>query len=329
MATLRIRKKHSNFVLLDNGFLKNKSLSMKAKGLLAYLLSLPDDWKIYVSELVNNFSDGKHSVYSAINELKQEGYISQSFERSRSGTFAKSSYLVHEIPITQDEAENALSGQSPPYPGFPYTDNPDTENQTLLNIDNTKDLNNKRSTTAEQTATAISNEQTEAVAAVLSNKDLLIDTRLTASQKAYVASIVDRRLKQSKTIPGSRDECIRWINDTLQDHTAFSKAGHLFHKKLNTLLKALDQGQWHPNLETQCKSERGGPVIQTAQAIARMEITKQIHSLKSQYNSLIAAQTSPMAKDLTYRNSLTEGLKKIGQELQDLLNQEKELKDAG
>jgi ABC-type lipopolysaccharide export system ATPase subunit len=67
---IRIQKKRNNFVMLDKGFLDDPRLSFKAKGILAYLLSKPDNWKVIVKDLINHSQDGKKAVYSGLRELK-------------------------------------------------------------------------------------------------------------------------------------------------------------------------------------------------------------------------------------------------------------------
>jgi hypothetical protein len=59
--------KNKNFVVLDKGFLANENLSAKAKGILAYLLSLPDNWNLSISELTKHFKDGEKSIRSGVN----------------------------------------------------------------------------------------------------------------------------------------------------------------------------------------------------------------------------------------------------------------------
>lgn len=65
----------SNFAQVPKHCLKDKNVSLKAKGLYAYLFSLPEDWKVYKSEIVTNVSDGKDSLNSAFKELEKFGYL--------------------------------------------------------------------------------------------------------------------------------------------------------------------------------------------------------------------------------------------------------------
>lgn len=71
---IRIEKKE-NFVVLDKGFLNNKKLSWKAKGILAYMLSKPNDWVFYIDELIKHATDGERSFRAGLKELTEHGHV--------------------------------------------------------------------------------------------------------------------------------------------------------------------------------------------------------------------------------------------------------------
>ena len=75
MAVFKV-KKVKNYTSMSNEHLQNKELSLKAKGLLSYMLSLPDDWNYSLEGLVSNCKESKTSIRSTLNELKQHGYLS-------------------------------------------------------------------------------------------------------------------------------------------------------------------------------------------------------------------------------------------------------------
>ena len=83
---IRVRKSPNRFVVMDKTFLEDSRLSYKAKGILAYLLSKPDDWKVIVGNLVNYSADGKASVYAGLKELKEYGYYEKVPIRNEQGT---------------------------------------------------------------------------------------------------------------------------------------------------------------------------------------------------------------------------------------------------
>lgn len=113
---IRKQKNKSSYVVLDKGFLNNRSLSWKAKGLLAYLLSKPDDWQIYMEALKDESKDGKDGTRTALNELIGLGYITRDQKRQR-GLFTGMEYIVHETPNLQPEVVE-------PHTGKPHTENP-------------------------------------------------------------------------------------------------------------------------------------------------------------------------------------------------------------
>jgi len=101
MNTGRIYKSKLNkgFTVIPNEFLQTPYFSAKAKGLLCYILSLPDDWKLYKSELTSHFSDGKDSLMSGFKELENAGYI-KAIEVRNEKVISKDTimkYLQHHI----------------------------------------------------------------------------------------------------------------------------------------------------------------------------------------------------------------------------------------
>lgn len=133
MAIYRVSKDKNNpFVVINKKFILDPQLSAKAKGILAYLLSRPDDWQVYEKEIINNFKDGRDSIRSGIKELVETGYIERKMRRSETGTFIGYEYDVYETPIHIGKSE-----VDKPTSENPTSDNPILENPTLLN----KELN--------------------------------------------------------------------------------------------------------------------------------------------------------------------------------------------
>lgn len=133
MAIIR-QKRKKRFSIIDNWVIEDGRLSWGARGLLEYMLSKPDDWKFYMSELISHSDkDGRDKTYGYINELKKYGYVTRKQKRNSSGKFGNQDLIVTDSPLT----------------GFPDTvkpdtDKPDTVNPQLLNTEykpNT-DLNN-------------------------------------------------------------------------------------------------------------------------------------------------------------------------------------------
>lgn len=127
---IRVRRCPNNFVTMDKTFLEDTRLSFKAKGILAYLLSKPDNWKVIVGNLVNYAADGKASVYAGLKELKECGYYQKVPVRDEKGRrilrWESTIYEIPELPEMLKTEEN--SGVSL------LTDFQEIENQDLENL---------------------------------------------------------------------------------------------------------------------------------------------------------------------------------------------------
>lgn len=158
---IRTNKRENPYVMIDKFGLNDERLSWKAKGLWAYLLSKPDDWQIYESELIKRAKDGRDSVRTALRELEKYGYISRRQTRNEDGSFGSMEYIVYERPITEnldDESGDGKSvyGKTDPSTENPSTGFPSTENPPLLNNDLTNnDLTNTYVCTGTAEADAI------------------------------------------------------------------------------------------------------------------------------------------------------------------------------
>lgn len=93
-----VKNAENPFVMIDRRIFENDGLSLKAKGLLGYLLSRPDNWTICMADLVKRTKDGKASVRSAIEELENCGYVTK--VQLRDGNlFNGYEYTVQELPL--------------------------------------------------------------------------------------------------------------------------------------------------------------------------------------------------------------------------------------
>lgn len=143
---------------MANHHLRNQSLSLKAKGLLSLMLSLPEDWDYTTRGLACICKDGVDSIGSAIRELEAAGYVKRRRLRSANGQLADLEYTILEKPEISDQTDSV------PQPEKPDTGNPDVvnpdmekpgtvsprpENPPQLNIQesNTHKSNNNLSTT--------------------------------------------------------------------------------------------------------------------------------------------------------------------------------------
>ena len=122
-------KKERDYTVINNTVLKDERLSWKAKGVLCYLLSLPEDWVIYQSELLKHSTDGRESLRNAINELEEYGYLIIDKKRDEKGHFT-AIYKIIENPNEKTESGKTESEN-------PTRENrhgkTESENPTLLN----------------------------------------------------------------------------------------------------------------------------------------------------------------------------------------------------
>lgn len=131
MAVLR-KEKRTSYTVIDNEIFKDNTLSMKAKGLLCQMLSLPDGWNYSIAGLTSLVSDGESAVRSALKELKEAGYFRREQVR-KDGKIAKIEYVISEYK----NCENLVVD-------FPQQENLKQENRAQL-ITNTNKVTNSSS----------------------------------------------------------------------------------------------------------------------------------------------------------------------------------------
>lgn len=138
--------KSKDYTVLSNHHLRDKNLSLKAKGLLTVMLSLPDDWDYSINGLVAICLEGKGSITSTIKELEENNYLIRTLEKDNLGKFIGYNYDVYEKPFTDK-----------PYTNNPLTENPLTDNQPQLNTKQsiTKKQSTKQSNTNKETFVSI------------------------------------------------------------------------------------------------------------------------------------------------------------------------------
>ena len=154
---IRCSEHLQNFTLMDNTCLKTPTLSMQAMGLFAYLMTLPNDWVIYKSELVNHFSNGRDAVYKAFNELIDNGFITFKEVKNEKNQFQSYEYYIHEQPVSEKkrsirksrnkDAEEVANGKpetGKPVTGIPYTGNPSLLSTNKPSTDNTNKISSDK-----------------------------------------------------------------------------------------------------------------------------------------------------------------------------------------
>ena len=136
MSVVRVHK-NANFTVMSNYHFKEKKMSLKAKGLLSLMLSLPDDWNYSISGLVTLSKDGKDSVMSALAELEEFGYLVRNRTTNSKGQFSGIEYNIYEEPQRDNPIEEKQKTDKQ------NEDKANAEEPPQLNTKLTKNLNNK------------------------------------------------------------------------------------------------------------------------------------------------------------------------------------------
>ena len=125
MAVFRVEK-NSGYTVMSNHHLRNRALSLKAKGLLSQMLSLPEDWDYTLQGLARINRESIDAIRQAIRELEQAGYIWRSRERDEKGRLRGADYVIFELP-------QPVPASVSPTLENPTLENPTQENPTLEN----------------------------------------------------------------------------------------------------------------------------------------------------------------------------------------------------
>ena len=133
MPVFRVER-NKGYTVMSNYHLRDKSLSLKAKGLLSQILSLPEDWDYTLSGLCYINRESKDAIRTAVNELERAGYIERHQTTDEGGKFSSNEYIIHEQPVSLPPSLDKPSSENP------TTGKPTSENPTQLNKDReTKD----------------------------------------------------------------------------------------------------------------------------------------------------------------------------------------------
>lgn len=146
MPVFRVEK-NQNYTTMCNHHLRDQELSLKGKGLLSMLLSLPDTWNYSVRGLAAIIPDGVDGVVTALKELERLGYLERHQLRQANGRMGKVEYVIYELPhkVSAKKPREELLCTENPDTVIPDTDRPDPGNPTQLNTNglSTKESNKR------------------------------------------------------------------------------------------------------------------------------------------------------------------------------------------
>ena len=138
MAVFRIERTR-DYTVMSNHHLRNHELSLKAKGLLSMMLSLPDDWNYTTRGLAKICKEGVDAIGNALRELETAGYIVRHQLRDRQGRISDTEYVIYEQPQPRQAEtpgpDTDVPDTASPDTENPYLDKPDTEKPAELNIE--------------------------------------------------------------------------------------------------------------------------------------------------------------------------------------------------
>lgn len=125
----RVERVERDFTVLSNRIVRDKNISLKAKGLFLVVMSLNEsNWDFSINGLTKIVKEGKNAIYGIIDELKEHGYCHYEQRRDENGKMLDAEYTFFEEPCYVSENN--------PLPNYRDTDNRDAENRTQLNTEN-------------------------------------------------------------------------------------------------------------------------------------------------------------------------------------------------
>ena len=218
MAVVRVNKT-SDFTVMSNTHFKEREMSLKAKGLLSLMLSLPDEWDYSVRGLVTLSKDGKGSVTKALIELEELGYVKRTRAHDEKGRFSGYDYDIFETPYAEKPLTENPSTENP-MTGKPLTENPPQLNTNILTP---KELKNNVLSTDEEKATPDYDNENDILKPIKGNlmlsenqiSDLLDKMGLEAFDE-YLLRLSEYVKKTGFIIKSHYETMLKWYNEDRQ-----------------------------------------------------------------------------------------------------------------
>lgn len=144
MPVIRIDKTR-DYTVMSNHHFRNRNLSLKAKGVMSLMLSLPDDWDYTVAGLATLSKDGLDSVRSALKELEREGYLKMERKRDAKGKLGRANYVLSENPIVENprlenpRLENPILEKPAQLNTYPSSTNTSSTKESITEADASED----------------------------------------------------------------------------------------------------------------------------------------------------------------------------------------------
>lgn len=215
--------KTKDFSVISNYHLQDKNLSLRAKGLLSLMLSLPDDWKFSIPGLASLCVEKEQAVKSSLDELKAAGYVvvTKLLPNQTASKRIEWLYDVYEKPQTEDLEEEQSPVEQPPVTQGVVTQGvveQGIESQGIENqpLQNTKELSTKLQNTKEQN-TKNKKERKKAESTMATFNEILDSSDLTKNNPELREAIVDFiKMRQRKKNPLTDRALKENINDAFK-----------------------------------------------------------------------------------------------------------------
>ena len=120
------------YVIITNDVLRDKKLSLAARGLLGFMLTFSDDWIFNIENLKEQTGATTYEIRSTLAELKSAGYVTITQTKTKHGKFSSCSYEVYEVPCVELPHTEKPHTEKP-RAELPHADSPHAENRTLKN----------------------------------------------------------------------------------------------------------------------------------------------------------------------------------------------------
>ena len=164
MAVFRIEKTR-DYTVMSNHHLRDRSLSLKAKGLLSLMLSLPEEWDYTTKGLARICKDGVDSICAGVRELEEHGYVIRQRVRNPNGQLGAIEYTILEQPRPPEPKPEKPERENPvldnPEQAYPVLGDPEQENPAQLNTkESSKDKSKKDLSSTEGSNPILSSPQT-------------------------------------------------------------------------------------------------------------------------------------------------------------------------
>ena len=212
MAVFRIERTR-DYIVMSNHHLRNEKLSLKAKGLLSMMLSLPEDWNYTTRGLAKICKEGVDAIGGALRELETAGYIVRHQLRDRQGRISDTEYVIYEQPQPQ-QPEGPGPDMAVPDTENPYLDKPDTEKPAELNIE--KPNTHKQNTHGPNTDSFLFREQAAVRPQEWKGRDAMSLIEIESYRDLILENIeYDHLCKEFSTYREDLDEIVELMVETV------------------------------------------------------------------------------------------------------------------